>query len=67
MTTAFQQLSHKKQVARIEIYEAGKSRLISFEGDEITFDKLAGEGLLFATSLLAGLAEISGIDRKSVV
>ncbi len=67
MTTVFQQLSHKKQVARIEINEAGKSRLISFEGDEITFDKSAGEDQLFATSLLAGLAEISGIKAPLVV
>lgn len=67
MTTVFQQLSHKKQVARIEIDEMGKSRLISFEGDEITFDKSAGEDQLFATSLLAGLAEISGIKAPLVV
>lgn len=67
MTTVFQQLSHKKQVSRIEIDETGKSRLISFEGDEITFDKSAGEDQLFATSLLAGLAEISGIKAPLVV
>lgn len=67
MTTVFQQLSHKKQVARIEIDETGKSRLISYEGDEITFDKSAGEDQLFATSLLAGLAEISGIRAPLVV
>ena len=67
MTNVFQQLSHKKQVARIEIDETGKSRLISFEGDEITFDKSAGEDQLFATSLLAGLAEISGIKAPLVV
>lgn len=67
MTTVFQQLSHKKQVARIEIDETGKSRLISFEGDEIMFDKSAGEDQLFATSLLAGLAEISGIKAPLVV
>jgi DNA sulfur modification protein DndD len=67
MTRVFQQLSHKKQVARIEIDETGKSRLISYEGDEITFDKSAGEDQLFATSLLAGLAEVSGIKAPLVV
>lgn len=67
MTSVFQQLSHKQQVARIEIDETGKSKLISFEGDEITFDKSAGEDQLFATSLLAGLAEISGIKAPLVV
>lgn len=67
MSSVFQQLSHKKQVARIEIDETGKSRLISYEGDEITFDKSAGEDQLFATSLLAGLAEVSGIKAPLVV
>lgn len=67
MTIVFQKLSHKKQVARIEIDETGKSRLISYEGDEIQFDKSAGEDQLFATSLLAGLAEISGIKAPLVV
>lgn len=67
MTTVFQKLSHKKQVARIEIDETGKSRLISYDGDEIPFDKSAGEDQLFATSLLAGLAEISGIKAPLVV
>lgn len=67
MTSVFKQLSHKKQVARIEIDETGKSRLISYDGDEITFDKSAGEDQLFATSLLAGLAEVSGIKAPLVV
>lgn len=67
MTLVFQQLSHKKQVAKIEIDETGKSRMISYEGNEITFDKSAGEDQLFATSLLAGLAEVSGIHAPLVV
>ncbi|NTV15320.1 MAG: DNA sulfur modification protein DndD [Desulfobulbaceae bacterium] len=67
MTSVFQRLSHKKQVARIEIDETGKSRLISYEGDEITFDKSAGEDQLFATALLAGLAEVSGLHAPLVV
>lgn len=67
MTSVFLKLSHKKQVAKIEIDEMGKSRMISYEGDEIAFDKSAGEDQLFATSLLAGLAEVSGIRAPLVV
>lgn len=67
MTRVFKKLSHKKQIARIEIDETGKSRLISYDGNEIPFDKSAGEDQLFATSLLAGLAEISGIKAPLVV
>jgi DNA sulfur modification protein DndD len=67
MTSVFLKLSHKKQVAKIEIDETGKSRMISYEGDEIAFDKSAGEDQLFATSLLAGLAQVSGIMAPLVV
>lgn len=67
MTSAYKQLAHKSQVDRIEIDENGSSRLLSKDGSEINFDRSAGENQLFATALLAGLAEVSGIEAPLVV
>lgn len=67
MTDVYKKLAHKKVVHRIEIDEAGNTRVLSREGDEIPFDKSAGENQVFATALLAGLAEISGLDAPLVV
>ena len=67
MTCAYKQLAHKSQVDRIEIEENGSSRLLAKDGSEIKFDRSAGENQLFATALLAGLAEVSGIDAPLVV
>ena len=63
----FRSLAHKSQVGRIEIDETGASRLLSRDGAEIDFDRSAGENQLFATALLAGLAEVSGIAAPLVV
>lgn len=67
MTSVYKKLAHKKQVHRIDIDESGQTRILSREGDEIPFDKSAGENQVFATALLAGLANISGIDAPLVV
>lgn len=67
MTRAYTALAHKSQVDRIEIDETGASRLLARDGAEIHFDRSAGENQLFATALLAGLAEVSGIDAPLVV
>lgn len=67
MTRAYTSLAHKSQVNRIEIDETGASRLLSRDGNEIEFDRSAGENQLFATALLAGLAEVSGIAAPLVV
>lgn len=67
ITNAYKQLAHKSQVAKIEINENGASRLLAKDGSEIAFDRSAGENQLFATALLAGLAEVSGIDAPLVV
>lgn len=67
MTDVYKKLAHKKQVHRIHIDESGKTTIMSKEGEEIPFDKSAGENQVFATALLAGLAEISGIDAPLVV
>ena len=67
MTDVYKKLAHKKVVHRIEIDESGNTRVVSREGEEIPFDKSAGENQVFATALLAGLAEISGLDAPLVV
>ena len=67
MTDVYKKLAHKQQVSRIDIDETGKTRILSKEGDEIPFDKSAGENQVFATALLAGLAKISGIEAPLVV
>jgi DNA sulfur modification protein DndD len=67
MTDVYKRLAHKKQVNRIHIDESGRTIILSKEGEEIPFDKSAGENQVFATALLAGLAEISGIDAPLVV
>jgi DNA sulfur modification protein DndD len=67
MTRAYKLLAHKTQVDRIEIDQTGSSRLLAKDGTEINFDRSAGENQLFATALLAGLAEVSGIDAPLVV
>lgn len=67
MTGVYKKLAHKRQVNRIHIDESGKTTILSKEGEEIPFDKSAGENQVFATALLAGLADISGIDAPLVV
>lgn len=67
MTQVYKKLAHKKQVDRIEIDENGTARILSHEGDEIFFDKSAGENQVFATALLAGLAKISGLEAPLIV
>ena len=67
MTDVYKKLAHEQQVYRIHIDESGKTTILSKEGEEIPFDKSAGENQVFATALLAGLAEISGIDAPLVV
>jgi len=67
MTDVYKKLAHKKQVDRIDIDASGMTTILSREGEVIPFDKSAGENQVFATALLAGLAEISGIDAPLVV
>lgn len=67
MSRVFRELAHKSHVDSIEIDEDGTSRLISASGNEIKFDKSAGEDQLFATSLIAALAQVSGIKAPLVV
>jgi DNA sulfur modification protein DndD len=67
MTDVYHSLAHKDQVARIDIDETGQTKVLSKEGDEIIFDRSAGENQLFATALIAGLAKVSGMDAPLVV
>lgn len=67
MTDVYHSLAHKDQVARIDIDEVGQTKVLSKEGDEIIFDRSAGENQLFATALIAGLAKVSGMDAPLVV
>lgn len=67
MSRVFKELAHKTHVDSIEIDEDGSTRLLSEYGNEIKFDKSAGEDQLFATSLIAALAQVSGIKAPLVV
>lgn len=67
MTEYYKQLAHKHQVDRIEITDAGATRILSATGDEIEFDRSAGENQIFATALIAGLAKVSGVKAPMVV
>ena len=67
MSRVFKHLAHKTHIDSIEINEDGSSRLLSASGSEIKFDKSAGEDQLFATSLIAALAQVSGIKAPLVV
>lgn len=67
MTRVYKQLAHKKQVAKIEIDDDGTTRILGRTGEEIVFDRSAGENQIFATALIAGLAEVSGVKAPMVV
>ncbi len=67
MTKVYKQLAHKDQVAKIVIEPDGTSRILGKTGKEITFDRSAGENQVFATALIAGLAEVSGVRAPLVV
>ncbi len=66
VTKHYRELAHKGQVARIEIQPNGLYRCFS-DGEELMFDRSAGENQIFATALFAGLAEVSGYHVPLVV
>lgn len=67
MTDVYRSLAHKQQVDRIEILDDGTTRILSKSGKEIQFDRSAGENQIFATSLIAALAKVSGVKAPLVV
>ena len=67
MTKVYKQLAHKDQVAKIVIENDGTTKVLGRTGREITSDRSAGENQIFATALIAGLAEVSGVKAPMVV
>jgi DNA sulfur modification protein DndD len=67
MTRVYKQLAHKSQVSKIVIDDDGTTSILSANGKELNFDRSAGENQIFATALIAGLAEVSKIDAPLVV
>lgn len=67
MTAVYKQLAHKAQVAKIEISDDGTTKVLGKTGNEISFDRSAGENQIFATALIAGLAKVSGVKAPMVV
>lgn len=67
MTRVYKQLAHKDQVSQIVIEDDGATRIMGKTNKEITFDRSAGENQIFATALIAGLAEVSGVKAPMVV
>lgn len=67
MTRVYQQLAHKNQVESIIIENDGTTRILGKTGKEMSFDRSAGENQIFATALIAGLAEVSGVKAPMVV
>jgi len=67
MTRVYKRLAHKTQVARIAIDEDGTTHVLSKTDREIPFDRSAGENQIFATALIAGLAEVSKVSAPLVV
>ncbi|MDP1774788.1 MAG: DNA sulfur modification protein DndD [Methylobacter sp.] len=67
MTVVYKQLAHKDQVAKIEIFDDGTTKILGKTGNEVSFDRSAGENQIFATALIAGLAKVSGVNAPMVV
>jgi len=67
MTKVYKQLAHKSQVSKIVIDDDGTTNILSATNKLMTFDKSAGENQIFATALIAGLAEVSKIQAPLVV
>ena len=67
MTKVYKQLAHKDQVSQIVIDDDGTTRILGKTKKEIVFDRSAGENQIFATALIAGLAEVSGVKAPMLV
>ncbi|EDN68693.1 ATPase involved in DNA repair [Beggiatoa sp. PS] len=63
----YQKLSHKQNIADVDIDKEGNMILLDTDGQMIEVDRSAGEDQIFVTALLAGLAEISGLNAPLIV
>ncbi|MDM8560919.1 DNA sulfur modification protein DndD [Candidatus Parabeggiatoa sp. HSG14] len=63
----YQKLSHKQNIANVDIDNEGNIILLDTDGKMIEVDRSAGEDQIFATALLAGLAEISDLNAPLIV
>jgi DNA sulfur modification protein DndD len=71
LTTAisdtYHKLSHKQQIAEVKIDDMGNVTRLSQDGTLIGVEQSAGENQIFATALLAGLANVSGLKAPLIV
>lgn len=67
VTQRFKSLAHRNWIDRIEIGSDGAAQLFAANGQQVKFDRSAGENQIFATALFAGLADVSGYHIPLVV
>jgi DNA sulfur modification protein DndD len=67
VTETFKRLSHKNLVDKILVNEKGESKIFDENGKEISVDLSAGEKQMFVTSMIAGLAQVSGFEIPIIV
>lgn len=67
ITKVFKQLSHKNSVHKITLDDNATAHLLNKDGERVDLDQSAGESQLFATALIAALANISRDGAPLVV
>lgn len=67
VTERFKSLAHRNWIDQIEIGSDGSAQLFTANGQQVKFDRSAGENQIFATALFAGLADVSGYHIPLVV
>lgn len=67
MTSIFKKLSHEQNIYKIKVIENGETHFLNNQGQDVGFDRSAGEDQLFATTLLASLAKVSNIKAPLIV
>lgn len=67
ISTIYASLAHKQMISKITLDEEGNVGFYGSDGDKFNYDRSAGENQLFATALIGGLAQISGVNAPLVV